>query len=81
MKSVTTHEAKTRLSSLLREVEKGEEITILRGNTPIAKLVRVDKSPTHQRPRIGTVTSTGVQYDPDAFEPLDRKRMEELGLL
>ena len=31
MKTVTTHEAKTHLSALLKEVSRGEEITILRG--------------------------------------------------
>ena len=35
-------EAKTHLSALLAEVEQGTEITIARGNTPIARLVPVD---------------------------------------
>lgn len=36
-----THEAETRLSELLRRVEGGEEVVILRGDTPIARLVPV----------------------------------------
>lgn len=32
-------EAKTRLSELLARVEAGEEITIARGDTPVARLV------------------------------------------
>jgi antitoxin (DNA-binding transcriptional repressor) of toxin-antitoxin stability system len=36
---VGTHEAKTRLSELLRAVEGGEEIEILRGPDVIARLV------------------------------------------
>lgn len=39
---VNTHEAKTRLSSLLAAVERGEEVVIARNNQPIAKLVPVD---------------------------------------
>ena len=41
MVTVNIHEAKTHLSRLLRKVLSGEEITIARGNTPIARLVPV----------------------------------------
>ena len=37
----TVHQAKTHLSRLLKEVEAGQEITILRGKKPVAKLVAV----------------------------------------
>jgi prevent-host-death family protein len=36
---VKVHEAKTHLSRLLQRVEAGEEITIARGDTPIARLM------------------------------------------
>ena len=36
---VNVHEAKTHLSSLLKRVEAGEEITISRAGTPVAKLI------------------------------------------
>jgi prevent-host-death family protein len=36
---VNVHEAKTHLSRLLQRVEAGEEITIARSGTPIARLV------------------------------------------
>ena len=38
MATVTVHEAKTKLSELLRRVEAGEEIIIARGDTPVAVL-------------------------------------------
>jgi len=38
MRSVTVQEAKTHLSRLLREVEKGRQVEIRRGNVPIAVL-------------------------------------------
>jgi len=41
MSAVTVHEAKTHLSRLLRRVETGEEITICRGDQPVARLVPV----------------------------------------
>jgi prevent-host-death family protein len=39
MKRVTVHEAKTHLSRLLQEVERGEEVLISRGKVPVARLV------------------------------------------
>jgi prevent-host-death family protein len=44
-KIVNIHEAKTHLSSLIAEVEAGEEITIARAGKPVAKLVPVKRRP------------------------------------
>jgi prevent-host-death family protein len=41
MIQVNTHEAKTRLSRLLRRVAAGEEITIANRGVPVARLVPV----------------------------------------
>ncbi len=41
--TVGAYEAKTHLSELLEKVEAGEEITITKHGTPIAKLVPVKK--------------------------------------
>jgi prevent-host-death family protein len=41
MREVGVHEAKTHLSKLLREVEAGSEVVILRGGKAIARLVPV----------------------------------------
>lgn len=41
--TIKTGEAKTRLSELLALVEAGEEVTIARGNVPVARLVPVAK--------------------------------------
>ena len=41
--SVGAYEAKTHLSELLEKVEAGEEITITKHGTPVAKLVPVKK--------------------------------------
>ena len=39
MKSVNVHDAKSSLSTLLAQVEKGEEIVIARNGAPVARLV------------------------------------------
>jgi prevent-host-death family protein len=43
--AVSTFEAKTHLSRLLQEVEKGRTITITRRGKPIARLVPIDGLP------------------------------------
>lgn len=61
--TVGVHEAKTRLSELLRQVEAGAEITIRRGNRPVARLVPV--------PRIGDRvfgSDAGVFEVPEDFD-------------
>jgi prevent-host-death family protein len=42
MKQVGIFEAKTNLSSLVEEVEKGAEVVITRHGKPVAKLVRTE---------------------------------------
>ena len=44
--SVGAYDAKTHFSELLEKVEAGEEITITRHGTPVARLVPVKKSYT-----------------------------------
>lgn len=44
--SIGAYDAKTRFSELLERVEQGEELTITRHGTPVAKLVPVRKSVT-----------------------------------
>lgn len=41
---VNIHEAKTHLSRLIERVEQGEEVTIMRSNVPVAKLVAAKPS-------------------------------------
>ena len=48
MRTVNVHAAKTHLSSLLEEVQKGEEIMIAKAGKPIARLVPFE---TARKPR------------------------------
>jgi antitoxin (DNA-binding transcriptional repressor) of toxin-antitoxin stability system len=52
----STHHAKTHLSELIRMVERGETITITRGQIPVALLVRIGATP--QPRRAGTLRAT-----------------------
>lgn len=64
MTSVGIHQAKTHLSELLRRVATGEEIVIMRGREPVARLVPV-QPPTDRR-RLGM--DKGVYAVPDDFD-------------
>ncbi len=80
MLKVSTHEAKTHLSRLLSKVAEGEEVCILRGREPAARLVPVaaPRHRAHKRP-VGIPSSPPVKYAPDAFEPLTPEEMERMG--
>jgi prevent-host-death family protein len=60
---VCVHEAKTRLSELLRLVDSGQEVEIARGGEPVAKLVPFR---TQERRRLGT--DHGVYTVPEDFD-------------
>ncbi|HZH04882.1 MAG TPA: type II toxin-antitoxin system prevent-host-death family antitoxin [Myxococcaceae bacterium] len=80
MKRVTTHQAKTHLSQLLAEVEKGEEILVCRGKRVVARLVSAKDKDSPRRPRVGTVTSGPVKVSEGAFNPLAGSALKEWGI-
>ncbi|MCP5523047.1 MAG: type II toxin-antitoxin system Phd/YefM family antitoxin [Verrucomicrobiales bacterium] len=79
MQNVTVHNAKTHLSRLLAEVEQGREFTICRGNQPVARLSPVRAEPV-SRPKVGEITSGGVEYTEDCFAPLTDEELKDWGL-
>ncbi|GHE75542.1 antitoxin [Amycolatopsis deserti] len=42
-RTVKVQEAKTRLSAILADVERGEEVVIARGDVPVARLVPIQE--------------------------------------
>ncbi len=66
-RQVNIHEAKTRLSQLLAQLDDGEEIVIARAGKPIARLVPLVERPARRHPgsAVGKVTIA-----PDFDEPL-----------
>jgi len=70
--SVNIHEAKTNLSSILAQIEKGEQVVICRNGKPIADL-------THHRHKVRTkpdnfLSQISIKYDPT--EPLTQEEWE-----
>ena len=80
MKTVNVHQAKTTLSALLAEVERGEVVTIARNGTPIAILTQVPQ-PSRRQPGL-LAQQPGwrdFRYDPALFAPLTDQELEEEG--
>ena len=76
---LTIHKAKTHLSRVLLEVQAGQEVTILRGTVPVAKIVPLSGY-VKKRPPVGQPTSPPLQIPEDAFAPLTKKEMAEWGI-
>jgi len=72
------HQAKTNLSRLIREAQKGKEVIITRGKEPVAKIVPINKTAKKRMPDMfkGQLWSA-----PDAFDPLTDEELREWGLL
>jgi prevent-host-death family protein len=69
---VGVHEAKTRLSQLLRLVQGGQEVEILRGGEPVAKIV-----PFRSRGKRQLGVDEGTFTVPDNFDaPLPDEILE-----
>lgn len=73
MTNVTIHVAKTHLSRLIERAVAGEEIVILRGKTPVARLTGI--------PRTASLRKFGAyrgEFEvPDAFfDPLPEQELE-----
>jgi prevent-host-death family protein len=71
MTTTTIHQAKTQLSRLLEQVEGGEEVVILRGKIPIARLVPVKKP----KQRNLAVFKGKFRVDSRFFEPLSEEEL------
>ena len=67
VKIVNVHDAKTNLSRLLAEVERGEEIVIARAGTPCARLIPVQRDER----QLDTMAKRWPRLDDEFFAPLD----------
>ena len=78
--TVNVHQAKSTLSQLLAEVEKGEEIIIARNGVPVARLVAVKKPIKRQRGAWRSMPGwENFVYDKSLFAPMTDAEMEEEG--
>ena len=84
--TVNVHEAKTHLSRLLAQVERGERVVIARAGTPIATLERIAAPPRQRKPGrdrgkviIGPDFDDPLpEFDPDYFHPGDPLRDDQV---
>ena len=76
MKSVTVHTAKTTLSKLIADVEAGEDVLILRGTEPAARLVRINSIVGKRQ--FGALAGH-VRVTDAFFEPLPDDELAEWG--
>jgi prevent-host-death family protein len=77
-KRVNVHEAKTGLSKLLVEVERGLEVVIARNGKPVARLVPFP-APSQKRLRVDTWKGR-IRMAPDFDTPLTAAELAEWGL-
>lgn len=69
MATVTVHEAKTHLSRLIAAAERGEEVVISRGTTPVVKLTPVNAIRPREPRKSGRLKGKGC-FDETFFDPL-----------
>lgn len=67
MCSVKVHEAKTNLSKLIARAQRGEEVVIARGKTPVVRLVPIGVVKGRRQPG---VLRGKLRVGPEFFAPL-----------
>jgi prevent-host-death family protein len=73
MTTVTIHQAKTQLSKLIAKVEAGEEVVIMRGKNPVARLAPVSKPKGKRVP--GMLKGKVSLPDEFFFDPLPEEEL------
>jgi prevent-host-death family protein len=69
-KTVDIRDAKTNLSTLIAEVEKGAEVVIARAGKPVAKLVPLKAHARNLPSRKPGFMKTHIRIGPDFDDPL-----------
>lgn len=78
----TVHQAKTHFSRLLKEAEAGQEVIVMRGKKPVAKLVAINETAADkpaQRFRLMGAYRGKISWDEDAFAPMTDQELIESG--
>ena len=73
MPTATIHQAKTNLSKLIEQAERGEEVLIARGKKVVARIVPIARSPKKRRldVRRGQINVTSAFFEPLSDDELD----------
>jgi prevent-host-death family protein len=73
MATITIHKAKTQLSKLIEQAERGEEVIIARGRTAVVRLMPY----APERPKRGFGSMKGrASIGPEFFEPLPEDELK-----
>jgi prevent-host-death family protein len=75
----TVHQAKTHFSRLLKEAEAGQEVVVMRGKKPVAKIVAIDQPSSSNRRQIAGMLEGVVTYDDRVFDALTDAELAEYG--
>jgi prevent-host-death family protein len=76
----TVHQAKTHFSRLLKEAEAGQEVVVMRGKKPVAKIVAINEPAAEKPPfRLIGAFRGKVHYDDSVFDPLTDEELVEYG--
>jgi prevent-host-death family protein len=76
----TVHQAKTHFSRLLKEAEAGQEVIVMRGSKPVAKIVPINEAVAPELPfRLLGAFAGKVHWDEDAFDPMTDEELVECG--
>ena len=76
----TVHQAKTHFSRLLREAEAGQEVIVMRGNQPVAKVVPFAPAKQPAKRTLAGRFRSQVSWAADAFEPMTDQELLDSGL-
>ena len=73
----TVHQAKTNLSRLIEEAQRGEEVVIARGKTPVVKLVAIGQG---RKQRTPGKFKNRITIKPSFFEPMTAAELKQWGI-
>ena len=76
MRSIKVHEAKTNLSKLIERAQRGEEVIIARGETPVVRLVAIGEVQGWRQP--GALRGK-LRVGREFFEPLPAEELSAWG--
>jgi prevent-host-death family protein len=75
----TVHQAKTNFSRILKEVEAGQEVIVMRGKKPVATVVPID-APAFSRSTLAGSYRGKLSWTEGAFDPLTDAELREMGM-
>ena len=76
MRTINIHQAKTHLSRLVDEAEKGEPFIIAKAGKPKVQVIRLDAPQVSPKRRLGSLE--GMYTVPDNFEEIDKELDQEI---